>query len=195
MNQFSLFQNPIELAHSLWKKIIQPGDCVIDATCGKGLDTFALAKILDNQNGGTLHAIDIQEIALVQTEDRLSKYNFKSKIFFHLQSHETFPFEIQPSSVQLIVYNLGYLPGGDKTITTLSDSTLISLENSLSLIKPGGAVSVMAYPGHPEGEVEDQLLKNYLTSLDKSQWCVIYHQFINRKKSPSLYLIQKTVTC
>ena len=59
------------------------------------------------------------------------------------------------STPKLIVYNLGYLPGSDKLLTTKTSSTLLSVEKALSLIAPNGAISITCYPGHEEGKKEE----------------------------------------
>lgn len=47
-------------------------------------------------------------------------------------------------------YNLGWLPGGDKSITTKLEDTLESIEAAKPLVKHGGMISVMLYKGHAE---------------------------------------------
>ena len=47
-------------------------------------------------------------------------------------------------------YNLGWLPGGDKSITTKLEDTLESIEAAKRLVKHGGMISVMLYRGHAE---------------------------------------------
>lgn len=47
-------------------------------------------------------------------------------------------------------YNLGWLPGGDKSITTMLEDTLESIEAAQRLVKHGGMISVMLYRGHAE---------------------------------------------
>lgn len=47
-------------------------------------------------------------------------------------------------------YNLGWLPGGDKSITTNLEDTIASIDSAKRLIKSGGMISVMLYAGHTE---------------------------------------------
>jgi hypothetical protein len=56
--------------------------------------------------------------------------------------------------VAACIFNLGYLPGGDKTITTTQSNTLRALEATSTLLAPGGILSIVCYPGHPEGAAE-----------------------------------------
>jgi hypothetical protein len=89
------------------------------------------------------------------------------------------------------VYNLGYLPGGDKQATTSSSTTLESLKAAAALIVAGGAISVTCYPGHPAGKVEEQAVLDYAASLPPAEWSCCHHRWTNRKEAPSLLLICK----
>src|SRR5215211_3302260 len=111
-------------AHKYWKEFFQPGDTIIDATIGNGHDTFFLAQLL--QGEGTLIGYDIQPAAVEQTKKRLEglPIAFRKIICLKLKSHASF----DESSAKLIVYNLGYLPGGDKTVTTQCTATLQSIK-------------------------------------------------------------------
>lgn len=193
--QFSLFQTPIDLAHMYWKQLLTPGSCVVDATCGNGYDTLALSQmVLSEKRDGCVIAIDKQQQALDAARQLLAIHlpNKKlSHIFFYQQCHSSFPNQIAKESVSLIVYNLGYLPGGDKHLTTLSATTIQSLEAALPLIMPGGAVSVTCYPGHDTGKLEEEAVLKFASTLDPQQWSCCHHRWVNRRNAPSLLLIQR----
>ena len=193
--QFPLFQTPIDLAHDYWKRLLKMGDTVVDATCGNGHDTAMLASILESVGGGTIAAIDLQESAVNETKQRCASLNVPSHVdcHFYTQSHVEFPSQILPGTVALIVYNLGYLPGGDKSITTLTSSTLKSLENALPLIKSGGVISMTCYPGHAEGKNEEKQILEFVENLPPEHWSCCYHRWLNRRQAPSLLLIQKGI--
>ena len=193
-HNFPLFSTPTDLAPMYWQRLLQKDDLIIDATTGNGKDTLTLCRIMDRLGGGKVIGIDIQNEALERTRNRLNEHlpDFIANIELHHRSHETFPEAIAPSSVKLIVYNLGYLPGGDKTLTTKTSTTLISIENALTLLKSGGCLSITCYPGHSEGEIEYAQICALTTSLCKETYCVSQHIFSNRKKSPVLILIQKS---
>ncbi len=168
----------LEQAHLYWKNLLNPHDTVIDATCGNGKDTAYLATLVPH---GKVIAIDVQEAAL-QKARQLRPPN---TVFLH-QSHTSFP---RLFHVKLIVYNLGYLPGGDKTITTMTTSTLQSLEAATELIIPGGALSITCYPGHPEGLIEAEKVTEWAHKLNFLKWDVTRHQW--RTRSPNLFFITK----
>jgi len=188
---FKLYQSHIDLAHDYWKQIVSVGDHVIDATCGNGHDSLALARFQ-----GKLIAMDIQEEAILQTQNLLSKElstNEFNCIQFINQCHSTFPDFIHPESVKLVVYNLGYLPGGNKNNTTMTGSTLKSIGNAQSLIAPGGAISITCYPGHDEGSREEGAILEMLESWNPKEWSCCHHLWLNRKRSPSIIIIQKKI--
>lgn len=198
-SQFNLFQSHLDLAHAYWKKSLKSGDTVIDATCGNGYDTLELAHLLFNQEAETkkeciLIAIDRQKKAIDATRERL-KSAFSEEVMHHIclleQCHSSFPTDITNGSVALIVYNLGYLPGGNKELTTMHSTTLQSLKNALSLIKPGGCISMTCYPGHEEGKQEELMIKEFASHLNPREWSCCYHSWLNRRQAPSLLIIQK----
>lgn len=201
---FPLFQSHLDLAYHYWEETIQAGDLVVDATCGNGKDTVRLAKLAvpstgvgnpDVQLAGhpVIHSIDIQKDALKEAQTYaasvLTSEQYQAIRWIH-GSHASFPEEIKPGSVKAIIYNLGYLPGGNKTITTLTETTLQSIESALPLLKKGGIITLTAYPGHPEGALENRALLERLSALNPAQWNVCHHRWVNRTAAPELFLIQ-----
>jgi hypothetical protein len=188
----TLFSSPIALAHHYWKLILKNDDTAIDATCGTGKDSLYLAQLLSE---GVLIALDIQEKAIRETslllKEKLQPSQLE-RIYLHQQSHTSFPPVPEKCEIKLIVYNLGYLPkSGQKQITTLTETTLESVQKALQLIALEGACSITCYPGHPEGKREEQALLHLFSTLDSTRWNLCYHRWINRPLSPSLFFIQK----
>ena len=165
-------------AHNYWKNLVRPGDLIIDATVGNGYDTLFLASLLQGQ--GQLIGYDIQEKALDQTQERLRVLpeHEREIVFLKCQSHAHF----DEVNVQLIVYNLGYLPGGNKELTTQMETTLQSLKNALRIVRRGGAISITCYPGHAEGYKEQGAILDYLQTLPSAQWNICFHQWLRARK-------------
>ncbi|MCH9625366.1 MAG: hypothetical protein S4CHLAM123_05400 [Chlamydiales bacterium] len=176
----------LTLAHSYWSKHIRPGDRVIDATAGNGHDTLYLAQLLNGE--GELIAYDIQAEAIFQTQNRLLQLSAKQRAVITLKNQSHTPLE--ETSIDLIVYNLGYLPGGDKSLTTCTQSTLKSVQSALKALSKKGALCITCYPGHPEGKNEQKALLDYLESLESNHFEVRFHQWINRPLSPTVLWIQ-----
>lgn len=179
--------NHLHLAHALWKQVVKPSDWVIDATCGNGKDTLILASL--TPQGGVI-ALDIQESAITKAKDNLPTET-TSQVLFYQQSHAAFPPQAMAQPISLIVYNLGYLPGGDKTLTTSVSSTVQSLNAAMELIAKGGLISITCYPGHPEGKKEQSVLLEKAQQLCPEIWNVYHYYNLIRKTSPSLITILK----
>ncbi|MBN2478755.1 MAG: class I SAM-dependent methyltransferase [Parachlamydiales bacterium] len=180
----------LQKAHSYWKLFLKPDDIAIDATCGNGHDSLVLKNIL---KAGILYGFDIQKSAIENTE-KLLKENLSSEdfqnIFLHESSHEDFSKYIK-NKVNLVTYNLGYLPGFSKSVTTKVDSTLKSINSALSILNNKGAISIISYPGHEEGEKEEIALLQFLKTLDRKAFSVCYHKWLNKEKAPSFFWIEK----
>lgn len=187
---FPLFQSHLDLAHQYWKELVVPGDQVIDATCGNGHDTLFLTTLALGENAGEVYTLDIQNEALEKAKVRIQAHvpsSYMERIHFIAGCHSKLP-EISP---KLIVYNLGYLPGGDKSLTTNFETTLLSLSEALRVLLPQGAISIMCYPGHPEGKIEEEKILSFISTLDRWQWNCCHHRWINKQDGPSLLLLQK----
>lgn len=190
--KFPLFQSHLDLAHAYWTTLLQQGNWAIDATCGGGRDTLKLVHILSGKEESGVIGIDIQKDAIDRTRALLEAEGSKNtQVHLFQQSHEEFPPLAHAKPIQLIVYNLGYLPSGDKQITTLTASTLASIEKGLELIQPGGALSITCYPGHEEGAREALAIQELAAGLSAAEWNVCLHSHLNRSASPQLLLIQK----
>lgn len=183
--QFPLFRSHLDLAHSYWTQLIEPTDFVIDATCGNGHDTLKLAQLAAQ---GKVFGFDLQNTAIENTKVLLGN---TSNVHLEVRCHSTFPSSILPGSVKLIVYNLGYLPGGSKEMTTMTKTTLDSIKAALELIMPGGALSITCYPGHPQGAIEQEAILDFVKTLPPQTWNCCHHTWVNRQASPSLLLLQK----
>lgn len=171
----------IELAHFWWQTIVGPEDFVIDMTCGNGHDTLFLTSLGPKR----VVALDIQPIAIEKAKKLAPLAEFQ------LKSHSEVPDELEDETVKLAVYNLGWLPGSDKSCTTLVSTTLESVKKLLPKVVEGGMISITCYPGHAEGEREEKALLEAIKELNPYEWSVCYHQWPNRKKGPSLILIQR----
>lgn len=192
--RFKLFNSHIDLSHQYWNSLIKQGDTVIDATCGNGHDTLVLANLALTTTSGTLFALDVQPAAIESCKELLMNKlpkNIYNKIQFLQGCHSKFPEELTEGTVKVVVYNLGYLPGGNKSKTTTAQTTLQSLRAAQSLVQEGGLISITCYPGHEAGRIEEKEIIEYTSTLDPKTWSCCHHHWTNRRKSPSLLIIQK----
>jgi len=151
------------LAHELLTPYLSTGDIAVDATAGNGHDTLFLAQQVGPT--GRVHAFDIQSSALDSTRERLRQAACETPLRLHPVSHAEMLHQLPTDlrgRVAAITFNLGYLPGADRQTVTHSESTLAALRQSLLLLRPGGALSVLAYRGHPGGREE---------ALAVGDWC------------------------
>jgi hypothetical protein len=169
------------LSHYIIKNFCKNFNTAIDATLGNGYDTDFLKDYFNK-----IYAFDIQKAAI---DNYLAKKDAKVKLIH--DSHENMQYYIT-EQVDCIVFNLGFLPGGDKNITTQKNSTLTGLAHSLKLLKKEGIITIALYSGHIEGKEESDALLVWARGLPKNQYGVMHHTFINRTNNPpSLLVIEK----
>lgn len=174
------------------ERFIMPESTVIDATLGNGQDTLKIAQRLGPK--GHLYSFDIQKEAIERSQQLLEEADIKlPQIELIHDSHIHFDRYLAPEErVDFIIYNLGYLPRGDKSITTVAESTLQSVKAGLLRLKPYGVMVIAVYHGHEAGKEERDQLAQYLSTLDQRQYHVFCQQFINQKNNPPfLYLIER----
>ena len=153
------------MAHAWLKRELVPGDCGFDGTAGNGYDTEFLARAVGP--AGRVFACDLQACALEITSRRLAVAGLKNVELIegdHARVAEFVPRGLH-GRLAALVFNLGYLPGGDKARTTQADSTLRAIQSGLPLLRVGGVLSVIAYRGHPGGEREAQAVEQALRAL------------------------------
>lgn len=161
---------PTELAWTLLREVVHDGDLVIDATAGNGHDTVFLAECV-GENGRVL-AFDVQEAAIRSASERVASVGFSSRIEFHQESHANMANHVPRGSVAAVMFNLGYLPGEDHQLTTESAETLLALDAAALVLKVGGVLSVVCYPGHEAGAGESAAVEAWMSSRAASGWRV-----------------------
>ena len=158
----------------------------LDATCGAGNDTLFLSSNLKDK--GHIDAYDIQEKAIELTKQKINTDGYNN-VSYYLKSHDT----INPSNYDLAIFNLGYLPGTDKSITTNHISTMKAIKSLTEEIinNPLLLIIIAVYPGHEEGKIESNLIDEYVKNLSSSLYLVTKYQNYNRNLSPYLITISK----
>ncbi|MDO4530566.1 MAG: class I SAM-dependent methyltransferase [Bacillota bacterium] len=176
--------NTLFLAHKFVSEHVRPGDLCIDATAGKGRDTAFLCS-LTGENGKVL-SFDIQPAAVEQTKALLSEKGFDSIADVFLDSHENMEQYAAAESVSCIMFNFGWLPGGDHKLFTRPESSIPAIEAGLRLLKPGGIMSLCIYYGGESGYEERDALLAYLAGIDNRKYTVIVNTFHNRTGDPPI---------
>ena len=175
-----------QLVHDRIRESLRPGDLAIDATVGNGHDTRLLAELVGAT--GHVHGFDIQHEALLHTRQHLDQDLPGANVELHLAGHEAMARHLPGAMIgatAAIVFNLGYLPGGDKSVTTQAETTLAALKLAWeTYLRPGGLLCILCYPGHPGGEEEARQVADWLDTLDTE---VIQHA----SPGPVLHLANK----
>ncbi|MBO4265519.1 MAG: class I SAM-dependent methyltransferase [Clostridia bacterium] len=173
------------------KELISPhikaGGTAIDFTMGNGHDTLWLSRAVGDN--GHVFAFDIQEAALENTKELLSQ-NGRENCTLILDSHSNVK-EYVKEPICVGLFNLGYLPGGDRTITTKRESTIAAIRAAIDLLLPGGGLLIAVYPGHAEGSAEGKLIEEELSKLDKKYISCSKLAIINSPTSPFFFLVEK----
>lgn len=178
-----MLMTPLKYCHHLLSQIIVPGDQVVDATIGNGHDTIKLAQLVGK--GGKVYGFDIQKTAIEETYSKALLTGLTDQIKLINDGHEKMKYHISTDSkLQAVIFNLGYLPKGDKSIITLPRTTLAAIEQSLELLNVGGMVLVMVYYGHEGGLQERDAVLSYIETLPQDQYSVLQYGFINQKNTP-----------
>ena len=177
------------LARDVLIRTVQPGDTVIDATMGNGHDTQFLCNAVGPS--GRVYAFDIQESAVSATDMLLRNNGLSDRAVLVCTGHERMD-EYVKEKVSAVIFNLGWLPGGDHTITTLWETTKEAVSKSLDLLLPGGVLVICAYPGHSEGDRERRELSGLLSFLSNKTYNVLHQVFLNAGAgAPECFVIQK----
>lgn len=164
---------PTEIAHELAAWLLGEGAVAIDATAGNGHDTVWLAERVGET--GRVLAFDIQAAAIEAARRRVEDAGWLGRVDFYQESHVGMDSRVAPGSVSLVMFNLGYLPGGDHGLTTEWVTTLAALEAAARVLRPGGGLSVVCYPGHAAGATESEAVGAWFARLGCSGWRVSRH--------------------
>lgn len=177
----------LRFSHPLLEEVIQPGDLVVDATMGNGNDTLFLAQLVGKK--GRVEAFDVQQQALDTTYQRLKKEASLEQVNLNLLSHDQVDTILKPTdSIKAAIFNLGYLPKGNKEIITKSKTTLQAIDKLLKQLAPKGRIIVVIYSGHPGGEIEKKEVLDYTKKLPQDVFSVLHYQFINQKNEPPMLI-------
>lgn len=188
MQGYAVLSTPLKLARDFLRQVLVPGDTAVDATVGKGRDLIFLTECVGES--GRVLGFDIQPEALAAAEKLVG-----SAAELILDSHERLKEYCTAGSVKAVMFNLGYLPGGDHAVTTKSVTTEKALNAALEILQPGGLITVVVYPGHEAGWEEKIMLDRWLSELDWQQYSALKLDFPNRPgQAPFLLLIEKRLS-
>ena len=195
----NIIRQTTQMALHLVRPYVTPDAVVVDATCGNGHDTLALAEM----GPARLFAFDVQEGAVRATTQLLEEHGYGKSIaegrFTIAQlAHENLRANFMQnagsgygaaSPLNVVVFNLGYLPGGDKSITTSTETTLAAVEGAMEQLAPDGLICITMYSGHAEGKLEKAALLDMAGRLDAGKWHTAYVSMPNQQYDPPEILL------
>ena len=166
---------------------LHAGDTAVDFTMGNGHDTEFLSKTVGES--GHVFAFDVQEQALASTSEHLKAVGCPDNYTLILDSHHNVKKYVDVP-IKAGMFNLGWLPGGDKSITTQRDTTMPAIEAAIELLDRDAILNVAVYPGHAEGDAEGKMICDYLASISRHKVCATKVNILNSPTSPYFIVIE-----
>ena len=141
---------------------------------------------------GKVYAFDIQSDALVSTRAFLEA-NSAPENYTLIEASHHLVCDYVKEPIKAGMFNLGYLPrSGRKAVTTMRETTMPAVEAAISLLAPDGVLIVAIYPGHEEGRLEGEMLREYFATLSRFKICASEFRILNSPTSPYFFLIEKS---
>lgn len=185
-----ILKSAVKTSHYLIEQVVHNGAIAVDATAGNGHDTCFIAERVGPN--GHVYAFDIQKKAVTNTTALLKDKNLNERATVIQDSHHLLSKYIREPIIHLGLFNLGYLPGGDKSIVTRFETTRLAAEALLDRLIPNGLVILVVYPGHEEGQLESLKIEEWTKSLDQKQFTVQKIGMINQiNRPPYILAIEK----
>lgn len=170
---------------------LHEGDIAVDFTMGNGHDTEFLSRAVGES--GHVYAFDIQPSAVASTRKRLAESGCPENYTLICDSHHNVKKYVD-CKIKGGMFNLGWLPGGDKSITTMRETTMPAIEAAIDLLDADAILNVAVYPGHPEGDAEGKMIEEYLSGLSRFKVCATKVKIVNSATSPYFFMIETKKT-
>ena len=178
-----IIKNSLYQSHEIIKSVVKEGDIVVDATAGNGNDTAFLASLVGKR--GKVYAFDIQEKALRNTESKLREKGMLEWVELIKDGHQNMDQYVK-EEVKAVMFNLGYLPGGDHTIGTKGETTAIAIDKSMELLGVHGIITIVVYYGGDSGFDEKNHIMRYIEGIDPKKYTVMKTEFVNQINCPPI---------
>ncbi len=194
---FVALPTAVQWSHAILETRLRRGDVVVDGTAGNGHDTVFLAQHV--LPGGQVFAFDVQEEAIARTREQVASLGLQATsaddIILHHAGHERMA-ELLPGALhgglRAVMFNLGYLPGGDKSRITRTETTMHALQQALEWLAPDGVMTVVVYPGHEGGREEADMVERWTQLLPSAEFEAQRIGFVNfRPTTPFCLVVRK----
>ena len=180
--------NLLEIEKNFLIPHIKKGGVAVDFTMGNGHDTLWLSGAVGEN--GKVYAFDIQPQALESSRKLLESSGAAPNYTLILDSHSNV-LDYVHEKICIGMFNLGFLPGGDKSITTKRETTMGASRAAIELLDTDGALLIAVYPGHEEGTIEGELIEQELMTLNRRELCASKFKIVNSPTSPFFFLVER----
>ena len=177
-------------AQEMISAALYDGAIAVDATMGNGHDTLWLCRQV-GQNGH-VYAFDVQKQAVDNTSFALAQTGMRQRADLFCIGHEHMAQHV-PVAADVIMFNLGWLPGAEHQVTTLRETTLQAADAALTLLKKDGLLTICIYPGHEEGQRELEALLGWAAQLDPKKYDALLKTYLNQPNHPPRLLAVRRV--
>lgn len=177
------------LAQDALRQSLQPGAHVVDAPWVMATTPASWQSWWGRADRSS--PLTCQADAVERTRQLLESKGLMERCVLYCLGHEHMQ-EVVHEPLDAVMFNLGWLPGGDKSITTHWKTTRQAVDAALHLLRSEGLLTLCAYPGHPAGDEERACLTAYFASLRPQAFNVLHQKFLNAGPgAPECFLVQK----
>jgi tRNA G37 N-methylase Trm5 len=178
-----IIKNALGQSHDIIRKVVSQGDIVVDATAGNGNDTVMLAELVGST--GKVYSFDIQEKAIINTKNKLIEKGYLDRVVLINDGHQNIDRYVG-ENIKAVMFNLGYLPGGDHSIATKGETTAQAISKALDLVEVHGLVCIVVYYGGDSGFDEKEYLDKFIRGIDSRKYTVMKTEFVNQLNCPPI---------
>jgi SAM-dependent methyltransferase len=179
-------------AASSWIEVaLFDGALAVDATVGNGYDALFLGHRVGPK--GKVIGFDVQKAALAGAREILKFVGSINHVSLIHDSHTRVADYLPPgAAIDAAMFNLGYLPRGNRQIITRPETTVQALRSVLEHLAEHGRVTLLVYRGHEGGVPEYEGVRQFLERLPGDKWLV--EELVSKSDSPvapRLFRVQK----
>lgn len=176
-------------AAELIESALFEGAHAVDATLGNGHDALWLCGLVGET--GHVYGFDVQAEAVERSRARLAEAGVENRADLILDGHQNMRSYVDAQSADVVMFNLGWLPGAAHGVTTQTATTLQAVNAALEVLKEKGLLTICIYPGHEEGAREREALLDWAKNLDEREYDTMLCCYLNQSGDPPLLIAVK----
>ncbi|MEG1274731.1 MAG: GNAT family N-acetyltransferase [Ruthenibacterium sp.] len=174
----------LTVAHQFLMQYGRRGGFAIDATAGNGHDTVFLARLVGEE--GRVLALDVQPRAVEATRAAAQQAGCGARVHVVCETHAKLAEYAARGEVDIAVFNLGYLPGGDHDLFTTPEVSVPAIRTALSLLRRGGVLTACVYAGGAQGTRERDAVLAFFRALPAEEYTVLITEFAARSETQAI---------